>query len=470
MKQKVGFVIFILISGWQLNAQTTSTRVISDSLNERQQSNIIISLLDLAEKNYPHLKSKILDIKVAEEGVNVSKSSLIPSLDASYQVNFATYNNITGMAYSPFLVPISGPPSTENHYEGVFGSVTSLLMNWQPLTFGQRNAQTAVSRAGLQYAGADARNEIFQHKARVINAYLDLLTANELVKVQQNNLIRTEANLREVKSLVNNGIRPGVDTALFKAEISRARVEFLNNQKYREQARIALSQLLATDTSIVCTDSLFFSRLPVNILSEDSTDHPLVSLYKSGVEMSLARKKVLSRTTLPVLGVWGTVFARGSGVSYNNIVDPAEGLSFQRYNYGLGLQLSMPLLQIARIRPQLQQQDFLIQSNREKLNEVELQLKKQQELADTTINNTLAIVKENYFFLESAQFSYRAIESRYQSGLANFADFMQAQYALVKAETDNRLAFISVWKAFLYKAVVNGDLNIFIRQLNQKRE
>jgi outer membrane protein TolC len=75
-------------------------------------------------------------------------------------------------------------------------------------------------------------------------------------------------------------------------------------------------------------------------------------------------------------------------------------------------------------------------------------------------------VKESILFLESAQFSYKAIESRYQSGLNNFADLIQAQYALIKAETDYKLAYMSVWKAFLYKAAVNGDLNLFINQLN----
>lgn len=466
MKQIIFFISFFLITGWQISAQAKIEIAASDSIKKQQRSNQLISLLELAEKNYPLLKSKMLDVKVAEKGVDISKSTLIPSLDASYQVNYATYNNITGMAYSQFLVPISGPPSAENNYNGVFGSVTSLLMNWKPLTFGQRNAQTKVSRAELQYAGADEQNEIFRHKTSVINAYLDLLTTNELVKVQKNNLVRTETNLTEVKSLVNSGIRPGVDTALFKAEIARVKVELLNNQKYKEQARIALSQLLATDTIFECSDTLFFSSLPVNTLTVDSIDHPLVSLYKSDIEMSLAGKKVLSRTALPVLGVWGTVFARGSGISYNNTVTPSDGLSFQRYNYGVGLQLSMPLLQAVKIHPQLQQQDYLIESRREKLNEVELQLKKQQELADTAINNAMAIVKENYLFLESARFSYRAMESRYQSGLANFSDLIQAQYALVKAEADNRLAFISVWKAFLYKAAVNGNLEMFIRQLN----
>jgi len=160
------------------------------------------------------------------------------------------------------------------------------------------------------------------------------------------------------------------------------------------------------------------------------------------------------------------MYARGSGISYNGTLKATDGLGFQRYNYGIGFQLSMPLLQFAKIRPQLQQQNFLIQSNQEKLNEIELQLKKQQELADTTINNAFAVAKESPLFLESAQFSYKAIQSRYQSGLTNFADLIQAQYALIKAETDYKLAYMGVWKAILYKAAVNGNLNLFINQVN----
>ena len=432
----------------------------------QQQSNTLSQLLQLAEKNYPLLKSKMLDVQAAQKGVNVSKSTLIPSMDASYQMNYATYNNITGMAYPQFLVPISGPPTADNNFNGVFGSATSLLLNWQPVTFGQRNAQVDVSKAGLQYANADAQNEIFQHKTKVINAYLDVLTADELVKVYQNNLKRTATNLQAVQSLVISGVRPGVDTALFKAEVSRAKVELLNSQKYKEQARIYLSQLLASDYNITYTDTLFFSRLPVNLLTIDSVKHPLVNLYNSNMAISLARKKVLSKTTMPTLGVWSTMYARGSGISYNGTLKATDGLGFQRYNYGIGFQLSMPLLQFAKIRPQLQQQNFLIQSNQEKLNEIELQLKKQQELADTTINNAFAVAKESPLFLESAQFSYKAIQSRYQSGLTNFADLIQAQYALIKAETDYKLAYMGVWKAILYKAAVNGNLNLFINQVN----
>ncbi|MBY0347765.1 MAG: TolC family protein, partial [Hydrotalea flava] len=65
----------------------------------QQPQTTLPQLLQLAEKNYPLLKSKILDVKAAQEGINISKNTLIPSIDASYQVDYATYNNITGMAY-----------------------------------------------------------------------------------------------------------------------------------------------------------------------------------------------------------------------------------------------------------------------------------------------------------------------------------------------------------------------------------
>lgn len=433
---------------------------------QQPQGNSLKELLQIAETNYPLLRSKTLDVQAAQKTVDAGKSTIIPSLDASYQVNYATYNNITGMAWPQFLVPISGPPSASNDYSGVFGSATSLILNWQPVTFGQRQSQVDFAKAGLQYANADAQNEIFKHKIKLINAYLDVLTATELVKVYEENLKRTEAGFAMIRTLVVTGIKPGVDSALLKAEVSKAKVDLLNSKKLKEQTIIILSQLLAMDDIPSITDTSYFSRLPVSYIAVDSIKNPLLSLYNSSVELSNARKKVLSKTTMPTLGVWGSTYARGSGISHNGVVKSTDGLSFQRYNYGLGLQLSVPILQFARIKPQLQQQDFIIKSNEEKMNEISLQLKKQNELAGITLSNSLAVVKETPLYFESASFSYRALLSRYQSGLANFADLMQAQYALIKAETDNKTAYVGVWKALLYKAAVTGDLNLFLNQVN----
>lgn len=432
------------------------------SFQTKAQNNLQ-SILKQAESNYPLLKAKGWDVEAARKGVDASKSTFIPSLDASYQANYATYNNLTGMFYPQFIIPISGPPSSANNMSGVYGSAASLLLNWQPVTFGQRRAQVDYSKAGLQYTSADAQNEIFQHKIKVANAYLDALTAAELVKVYEKNYFRAQANFSVIKTLVLNGIKPAVDSALFKAEISRAKIDLLNSIKYKQQTLIVLSQLIASD-NITVNDTAYFNKLPSPGISPDSVKHPLLILYTSNIELSNARKKMLNRSMMPTLGVWGTTYARGSGVFSNGLVNSNEGLSFQRYNYGVGMQLSIPLLQYGRVRPLLLQQEFAINSNQEKLNEVALQLKKQLQVADTTLNNAYLVAKESPALVSSADFAYKALLSRYQSGLANYADLIQAQYFLVKAETDNKTAYAAVWKSLLYKAAVKGDINIFLNE------
>jgi outer membrane protein TolC len=300
----------------------------------------------------------------------------------------------------------------------------------------------------------------------VINAYLDVLTTTELVKVYKGNYKRAETNFYLSRTLVVNGLKPGVDSTLFSAELTRAKIELLNSRKLKQQSIIILSELLASEGDIIVDDSTYFNKLPSRGVTPDSIKNPLFSLYNSNTELSKAKEKVLRRTMMPTLGIWGTTYGRGSGIQTGGAINSNDGLSFQRYNWGVGMQLSIPLLQVARIRPQLQQQEFLIKSNEEKLNYVSLDLRKQLQIADTALNNVLAIAKESPNLYESASYSYKSLLARYQSGLANYSDLIQAQYFLIKAETENKTNFMGVWKALLFKAAVKGDLNIFLNQVN----
>ena len=94
VKKLLLFLLYLFIQIHSLLAQD----IRSSSLKE---------LLQLAEANYPLLKSRKFEVQAAKKDVEASKASIIPSLDASYQLNYATYNNITGMAYPQFLVPNS---------------------------------------------------------------------------------------------------------------------------------------------------------------------------------------------------------------------------------------------------------------------------------------------------------------------------------------------------------------------------
>jgi outer membrane protein len=78
----------------------------------------------------------------------------------------------------------------------------------------------------------------------------------------------------------------------------------------------------------------------------------------------------------------------------------------------------------------------------------------------------LKIAQESPAFYQSAAFSYRTLLSRYNSGLVNYADLIQAQYTLIQSEADLKKTYLNAWKALLYKAAVQGDITIFMNQLN----
>lgn len=422
-------------------------------------------VLKMAEADYPLLKAKRYEVEAAEDRVSLARSSALPTLDAAYEIDYATYNNITGMASGHSFIPISGPPSPGNTYDPVFGSAGGLLLNWEPFTFGQRKSKIGTAKALEDFQEADAANEIFQHKVRTINAYLDVVMTTELVRVYNKDVERSKNILWIVGSLTRSGLRPGTDTARFNAGLARAKIELLNFEKLKAAQEIALSELVGGNTIHTAEDSVFFRILPSIGGDTAITTHPLIRLSSSRVTMGLSQRTSLQRSIYPRISFWGTAYGRGSGIRYDGYVNSEDGLSFSRYNYGAGLLLSIPLLRFASLRHELNAQESTISAEQERLNLAKLQLEKQNQVADVTLINALKIAGESPSFYRSAEFSFRTLESRYNSGLANYSDLIQAQYALIKSEADLKRAYIEAWKALLYKAAVQGDIDIFLNQI-----
>ena len=110
-------------------------------------------LFEQSRLYYPSNKSSAFRTLAAEAQSSVIKDQFKPQFQAAYQLNYATYNNITGMIFPSFITPISGPPATNNTYDGVFGSAAALLVNWDIATFGYQKSlleQAATRRTSLK--------------------------------------------------------------------------------------------------------------------------------------------------------------------------------------------------------------------------------------------------------------------------------------------------------------------------------
>src|SRR5450432_787519 len=423
--------------------------------------------VQMAEQRYHLLKSKQYESDAAAKYIAVEKYSKLPSVDASYQAGAGTANNLTGIFYPYGILPVTGPPSTGNNYNPVTGSAASVLLNWQAVTFGQRDAQINVAIAEAKTKKSAFKQAAFQHTINVISAYLDLLLTYDVVHIQRENIERNQANLKQSRVLVNSGIKPGVDTALFLSELSKAKIDLLNSQKQLQVYQLQLAQLIVTDALPVPQDSSFLQRLPVPVTSVDSSfaNTPIIQSGQSQLELSYSKELLLKKSYMPKLNVWGTGFARGSGFQANGNEKTWNGLTLNRFNYGAGVQLVFPVMKYGEVKKQLLQQNLLSKAAMENIAESNAILTTQKRIADVTFNNSLAVANETIQQLKSGQYAFNAIQIRYNTGLVNFSDLIQSQYNLLKAELDSKKSYWDAWRALLMQAAVKGDENIFLNAI-----
>ncbi|WP_426670092.1 TolC family protein [Mucilaginibacter sp. McL0603] len=432
----------------------------------QQGKSYLDSLLKTAEQNYPLIKAKKLQIQALQSAVKYKQNGIIPSLNASYQVDYATANNITGMIYPQYIIPISGPPSKGNDYSGVPGSAAALNLLWEPITFGQRNSEVELAKGKLQFGKADEELSLFQQQVYVINAWLNYTLINDLIKVYQSNIDRSAFNLKQAETLVTSGLRPGTDSSSFNSEYTITRIQLIAFERQRDSTLITLKELVGGNLPAgIIVDSALYKNLPVLTLADTSlADHPEIQLGKADVATNELALKSLKKSIMPRLTLWSTGYARGSGIGADGSVNSSDGWQFQRYNYGVGAQISFPVLEIFHQKPLWKQQELITASSREQLQLTELHLNSQKEIATSNFQKALESARLAPQQFYSAEYSYKAIQSRYKSGLINYYDVIQAQQLLFQSEAAVKIAYYNAWKSLLNKAAYYGNLNLFLNQ------
>jgi outer membrane protein len=432
----------------------------------QQGKSYLDSLLKTTEQNYPLIKAKKLQTQALQSAVKYKQNGIIPSLNASYQADYATANNITGMIYPQYIIPISGPPSKSNDYSGVPGSAAALNLQWEPITFGQRNSEVELAKGRVQYGKADEQLSLFQQQIYVINAWLNYTLINDLIKVYQANIDRSAFNLKQAQTLVSSGLRPGTDSSSFNSEYTIARIQLIAFERQRDSTLIALKELVGGNLPAgIIVDSALYKNLPVLTLADTSlADHPEIQLGKANVATNELALKSLKKSIMPRLTLWSTGYGRGSGIGADGSVNSSDGWHFERYNYGVGAQISFPVLEIFRQKPLWKQQELITASSREDLALTELHLNAQKEIAQSNFQKALQSARLAPEQFRSAEYSYKAIQSRYQSGLINYYDVIQAQQLLFQSEAAVKIAYYNAWKSLLNKAAYYGNLTLFLNQ------
>ncbi|HEX4850399.1 MAG TPA: TolC family protein, partial [Puia sp.] len=313
----------------------------------------IRDVLERVQKNLPQLEAFRQQAAATQREIQLSKNTLMPELTAGYQVNMATINNITGMIYPGFVVPMTGPPSTTNELNFLPGSALGALVKWNPISFGQRAALIDKANAQFKQATAVYSEQLFRYQYSAINIYLEAVYYKQLLKSVEAAIERNEIGLEQSMVLAKNGLRPGIDTAQFQSAIAQSEIDLLQTEKIYLQELTELSRLTGIESSaenILLTDTAFNQsiHLPVDA-SSTVIQHPYYLSLEAQKNTTASGLKEIQKSWVPQLDIWGNVYARGSGVDATGHIDKADGFNLSRTNVGVGLQLSFPVLAFSRV-------------------------------------------------------------------------------------------------------------------------
>jgi len=425
--------------------------------------------LQKVQSKLPQLEAYRQQALASQQNIQLAKNTIVPDFNAGYQLNLATFNNITGMSYPGFLLPISGPPSTSNDLNFVPGSAVGALIKWNPFTFGQRAAAVEKATAVFKQSNALYNEQLFQYQYTVINVYLEAVYYQQLLKSLQAVTDRNNIGLEQSLVLAKTGLRPGIDTAQFQSAIAQSEIDWLQAQRIYQQKLIELSRLTVMDSvadKLVLTDTVFVTPAAAIVDTVDNPEtHPLYQTMLAQRTTTAAGLKEIQKAWAPQLDVWGNLYARGSGVEASGQINKSNGFNLSRTNAGLGLQLSFPLLQFSAVNIKKKQYQSLLKADDARLSQTALDIKKQIATAVQQYRQDLKIAAKSPVLLKSATDVYEGLKLSYATGLIDYTRLADAQYGLLKAEVNDANMRLQLWRSLLAVAVAKGNLNLFTDQL-----
>jgi outer membrane protein TolC len=271
-------------------------------------------------------------------------------------------------------------------------------------------------------------------------------------------------------SLAKSGVRAGVDTSIAQAELSKARLNYIELDNQLKQVQLQLSAVSGFPYQSIVPDSTVETSLIAQpnayIFPPDTSNHPLINYYKSVYQNNLEREGLVKKLYNPKIMLEAAAWGRASSVDANNQYNSlSTGYGFQRGNYLVGVGISYNLFDLRRRQLKLSTQRAATDYAQKKLEEQQQLLNISASQADVEMQTALNRLREIPNQLKAANDSYRQNLSLYRNGLTNIITLDAALNILYRAETDYMQAKYDYSNALFQKAITENQVNSVLNLL-----
>ena len=434
----------------------------------------IAGAIQRAAAVYPAVRAAAEQQEAAKGAIGVAQAAYMPHADLLWQLDRATTNksNITPLGQSIVPIPTSPARATTGHSD--WNTLTGVLFSWQPVDFGARHAQLSAARFGLEAARHASDLTKLDVESAAAGAFLDLVTARQLVKVQQANVDRLQEFSKSIHVLVENTLRPGADASQADAQLAQARTQLIQADAQAKAKLEVLANLLQVPSDQVqIDDAQLLKEAPAQSdKPSQSESHPFVLQQTATRDQAREQLHALNRSWAPNFLLYGSLSGMGGGLTSTPVPTfqgGTAGLAPQTYNWLAAVQVTFPAFQIFTLRPQQRAQQSIVTANEATrarvLSDVSAQVKEARALLD----GARLVAQNTPIELKAARESEQQQKVRYQSGLATVIEVSAAEASLAQAEGDDIVARVNVWRGVAGVAEAGGDLQPFLQLIEAKQ-
>jgi len=256
------------------------------------------SLIGSAHNYLPLLMQKKALIESGKASITDTKHSFLPQLKFSEQLNLGSANSLAGSFFTFGMTPsTSGSIRGENISQPVTGNVAVLYSEYELDNFGLNQAKLNTARAYLNLAETDLKKEQYFLDLNVAKLYFTILKNQYRLSADQQNTDRYQSIFQIIQALAAAGIKPGADSSLAKAELSKTKISYNQTLGNVNQLKEQLAYLTGIPGNSITLDSV-----PINPMTKmplaadfmmDTLNNPLVDYYAKKRDIFVANQHLI---------------------------------------------------------------------------------------------------------------------------------------------------------------------------------
>ena len=309
---------------------------------------------------------------------------------------------------------------------------------------GQPREEIALKRAehSLQSARLTFDRQRLQLEGQVIDDYYGLVQSVRELEIEEQRLAQSRANLELAQRKFEVGLIAEVEALRLQVEMLQAEATYDQAQTNIESRRDLLRETLGLDV-----------WAPLEIDTEVQYEiHPIDA--QSALEIGLARRTDMKRAEISeeinalnleevrrrngINATFGAnVSMRGHGEEISAVRD-----NFERNRWGVDLQITLPLIDSGQRQANISQARIALEQSRLGREQQRRQIIQQVRDATRRVHEAERQIDLRQAALEFAQRTYDVEQSRFELGLADSQQLLQAQGNLTQARINALAAVI----------------------------